>query len=364
MPITIRFGQPCFGDAEKEAAAEVMKHRDLTNAGRVRAFEEAFEQYVGGGIAVAVSNCTAALYLAFLGRVGPGDEVIVPALTHAATAHAIELHGAKPVFVDVWPTTGVMDTELIEEKITPKTKAICVVHHLGRAAYMRTTMDIARRHDLFVVEDCAQALGTKHTNAAGEEHVGLIGDVGCFSFYPVKHITTGEGGMFLTKHPVRAEEARMAREFGKHPISGEFVKLGGNFRMTEWSGAIGAVQIGRMGEFLERRKKNYEILKRALDGAQVLDVCNGSHYALCVMLPNKANRDRIREKLHTIRIETSIYYPKPVPMLEYYQEKYGYRREDFPVAEDICRRSLCLSVGPHLDGHHMMYVASQFKAVA
>ncbi len=359
MPITIRFGQPCFGDAEKEAAAEVMKHRDLTNAGRVRAFEEAFEQYVGGGIAVAVSNCTAALYLAFLGRVGPGDEVIVPALTHAATAHAIELHGAKPVFVDVWPTTGVMDTELIEEKITDNTKAICVVHHLGRAAYMRTTMDIARRYGLFVVEDCAQALGTNHI----ETHVGLIGDVGCFSFYPVKHITTGEGGMFLTKHPAWADQARMAREFGKHPISGEFVSVGGNFRMTEWSGTIGAVQIGRMGEFLERRKKNYEILQRSLTGFQFLDT-NGSHYALTVLLPNKANRDRIREKLHTIRIETSIYYPKPVPLLEYYQEKYGYRREDFPVAEDICRRSLCLSVGPHLDGKNMVYVASQFKAVA
>ena len=363
MPITIRFGQPCFGDAEKEAAAEVMKHHHLTNAGRVRAFEEAFEQYVGGGIAVAVSNCTAALYLAFLGRIGPGDEVLVPALTHAATAHAIELHGAKPVFVDVWPETGVMDTALVEEKITPNTKAICVVHHLGRPAYMRTTMDIARRHDFFVVEDCAQALGSIHTASNVETHVGLIGDVGCFSFYPVKHITTGEGGMFLTKHPALAEKARMAREFGKHPISGEFVNLGGNFRMTEWSGAIGAVQIGRMAEFLEKRKNNYDTLKRALNGVQLLET-NGSHYALCVMLPDNENRDRVLRKLHTIRIETSVYYPKPVPFLKYYQEKYGYKTEDFPVAEDICRRSLCLSVGPHLNGKHMAYVASQFKAVA
>ncbi|KKK82973.1 hypothetical protein LCGC14_2798060 [marine sediment metagenome] len=133
--------------------------------------------------------------------------------------------------------------------------------------------------------------------------------------------------------------------------------------MTEWSGAIGAVQIGRMGEFLERRKRNCEILKRALNGFQYLET-NGSHYALCVMLPNNGNRDRIRQKLHTIRIETSVYYPQPVPLLEYYQEKYGYKREDFPVAEDICRRSLCLSVGPHLNGEHMRYVASQFKAVA
>ena len=363
MPITIRFGQPCFGDGEKEAAAEVMKHHHLTNAGRVRAFEEAFEQYVGGGIAVAVSNCTAALYLAFLGRIEPGDEVLVPALTHPATAHAIELHGAKPVFVDVWPTTGVMDSELIEEKITPATKAICVVHHLGRQGYMRTTMDIARRHNLFVIEDCAQALGAKHASSAGEKHVGLIGDAGCFSFYPVKHITTGEGGMFLTKHPAWAEDARMAREFGKHPISGEFANLGGNFRMTEWSGAIGAVQIARMGEFLERRRKNSDILKRCLDGFQFLET-NGSHYALCVMLPNNGNRDRIRKKLHTIRIETSVYYPRPVPLTVYYQERYGYRPGDFPVAEDICRRSLCLSIGPHLDGNHMRYVASKFKEVA
>src|SRR5581483_10945820 len=158
-----------------------------------------------------VSSGMAALHLSYIELgVGPGDEVIVPALTHTATAHAVEAVGAKPVFADCEIDTGNIDVSQLENLIGPKTKALSLVHFLGIPCEMDSIMKLAEKHRLKVVEDCALAIGTRYKG----KHAGLFGDTGCFSFYPAKHITTGEGGMLLSKHPGLAERAHKTRGFG------------------------------------------------------------------------------------------------------------------------------------------------------
>ena len=354
MWLRIKFGKPIFGASELAAVLEVLKKRRLTQGGNVLQFEERFQETVGGGRAVAVSSCMAALHLAYLAKgIGPGDEVLVPALTHVATVHAVELVGAKPVFIDAHPSSGQMDTDLIEAQITPRTKALGLVHFLGSPAYMRTTMDMARRHNLYVVEDCALALGTQHNGSSS--HVGLIGDVGCFSFYPVKHITTGEGGMFLTKHPELADRAAMMRSFGQDGDKNA-VLLGLNYRMTEMAAALGLEQLKRFADFRHRREANERFLRHALAGFDLL----GHNYALAVKVPDTKDRDDIRHRLLVDhQVETSVYYPCAVPSQRYYRAKYG--RVECPVADMICARYITMSVGPHLGEEDMIYQAKAFK---
>src|SRR5919112_4756843 len=183
----IPFGKPLLGDAERQAAADVLSGTTLTHGPRVKAFEAAFADFTQAPHAVATATCMASLHLAYLTLgIGPGDEVLVPAQTHVAMAHAVEICGAKPVFVDAEPRTGAVDLDLMEDLVTERTRAISVVHYLGLPVDMERVLALARPHDLFVVEDCAIALGATYRDV----HVGLHGDIGCFSFYPVKHITT------------------------------------------------------------------------------------------------------------------------------------------------------------------------------
>jgi perosamine synthetase len=360
MNLKIHFGRPMYGNEEQKAAAFILKKRKLTCAGQVKAFEEQFEQFVGGGQAVAVSSCMAALHLSYLVKgIGPGDEVIVPALTHVATVHAVELVGAKPCFVDCHPESGNLDPELIEGAVTERTRAISLVHFLGQPAYMRSTLALARKHNLYLVEDCALALGSRHglTNA----HVGLIGDCGSFSFYPVKHITTGEGGMFLTHNPELAEKARYMRSFGITEDKSDVISLGLNYRMTEMQGIIGQEQLNKLPRFLNIRRRNAELLRGILQqrGYKVI----GDSYALSVFVDVETDRNEVRHRLLQERIETSVYYARPVCDFTYYQKKYP-RRWDVPHARTICEKTIALPVGPHLTTDDIRWMADQFcKAV-
>ncbi|ODS33767.1 MAG: aminotransferase arnB [Candidatus Scalindua rubra] len=244
----IPFGRPIIHDEEKKEVLDALSGHILTHGPRVRKFEKSFTDFVGGGHSLAVASCTAALHLAYfyLGT-GPGDEVIVPAQTHTATAHAVELWGGKPVFIDSEMETGNIDIDLIENSITVNTKAISVVHYLGMPVDMKKIRIIAKRHNLFVVEDCALAIGSYFNDI----HAGLHGDVGCFSFYPVKHMTTGEGGMLVTKHKEIAEKINRQRAFGidrqiterKVPGVYDIGMLGFNYRMSEIQAALGIEQL-------------------------------------------------------------------------------------------------------------------------
>ena len=199
---------------------------------------------------------------------GPGDEVIVPAQTHTATAHAVELTGARAVFVDVERDTGNIDIAAFEAAITPRTKGVAPVHFLGMPVDMTRLVEIARRHKLFVLEDCALAFGTRIDGT----HAGLFGDAGVFSFYPVKHITTAEGGMIITRDAQLAASLKLRKAFGvdrthaerKVPGTYDVVALGFNYRMSEIHCALGIEQVKKLPGFLEQRARNYSALSKAL----------------------------------------------------------------------------------------------------
>lgn len=363
-----------IGAEEQAAVAEVLAGGVLAHGPRVQAFEQAFAAYTGAPQAVATGSCTAALHLVYdhLGF-GPGDEVIVPAMTHVATAHAVEYVEAKPVFVDAELRTGNIDIAQIESAITTNTRAISVVHFLGMPVDMEAVMAIARKHGLVVIEDCALALGT----CLQQDHAGLWGDVGCFSFYPVKHITTGEGGMVITRSANLADSVRLKRAFGmdKHvgqrsiPGLYDVLALGYNYRMGEVQAAMGIEQLKRLPAFLEARKANYDALTEGLQDIDEIQLLESSHdhfessyYCHTMILKQGgAMRFNLIRELQQRGVGTSIYYPHPVPALTYYVQKYGTTEGDFPAASRIANASVALPVGPHLDVEDMAFIAAQVK---
>lgn len=371
----IQFGMPIIGEEEKNAVMEVLSGPILVHGPRAKQFESSFSSFVGGGYATSVANCTAALHLTYfyLG-LGPGDEVIVPAQTHNATAHAVELSSATPVFVDCERKTGNIDILQIESAITERTKAISLVHFLGMPVNMDALNQIAKKHNLFVVEDCALAMGTYYKG----QHAGLLGDIGCFSFYPVKHMTTAEGGMLLSRNQSMIEKLTRQKAFGVDRTVGErkipgvydVLMLGFNYRMSEVHCALGIEQLKRLPGFLKKREENYQILSRELSQLDEVTQLQSSHaeykssyYCLSAILNQKLapKRFEIVSALNQMGVGTSVYYPKPVPHLKYYQDKYGYSDSSFPNASWISYNSIALSVGPHLNSDDMTYTADCLK---
>jgi len=367
----IPFARPLLGREEKQAAAEVLDGHILVHGPKTLEFEKKFAKWSGSNESVAVSSCTAGLHLAYFNLgVGPGDEVIVPAMTHVATAHAIELTGATPVFVDAEIKTGNIDINRIEEEINSNTKALSVVHFLGMPVDMDRINKIALKHNLFVVEDAALAFGSRYKGI----HAGLLGDVGVFSMYPVKHITTLEGGIILSKHKEVLNEFSLKRAFGvdrthtdrKIPGQYDVNRLGLNYRMNELQAALGICQIDRLNGFLKIRKKNHEILSAKLTEEDRVhhflsshDKFRSSYYCKSVILREQlsSNRLKIIQELSSRGVGTSIYYPCPVPQLSYYKEKYGFQKGQFKVAEKIAYQSIALPVGPHLAEGDAEYIA-------
>lgn len=373
----IRFGAPIIGNEERNAVLQVLSGSQLVHGPKAKQFESDFSACIGGGYALSVASCTAGLHLAYLNLgIGPGDEVIVPAQTHVASAHSVEYTGAKPVFVDVDGITGNIDIDQLEQAITPRTKAVCVVHYLGLPVNMDRVTEIASRHDLFVVEDAALALGARYKGV----HAGLLGDVGCFSFYPVKHITTAEGGMFVSRHKSVADKVVRLKAFGYDKMVGERAVpglydvdlLGYNYRMNEIEAAIGVEQLKRASGFLTKRSENDSALRKALDGiGEITCLASGggdfehAHYCLVVVLSDSiaAKRFDIINGLRDLGVGTSVYYPGPVPHLKYYREKYNLGGIAYPNAARISNQSIALSVGPHLDVEDMDYVGKMFQKV-
>ncbi|HEX4070594.1 MAG TPA: DegT/DnrJ/EryC1/StrS family aminotransferase [Planctomycetaceae bacterium] len=373
----IPFGRPMIGEEERRAVLEVLSGPILTHGPHVHEFEQVFARFTKAPFAVATASCTAALHLAYLHLgIGPGDEVIVPTQSHVATAHAVEYCSARPVFVDSEPRTGNIDIDAIEASITERTRALSVVHYLGLPVDMDRVMAIARRHNLFVVEDCALAIGSYYKGT----HAGLIGDVGCFSFYPVKHITTAEGGMLITRHADVAKSLSMQRAFGidrnivsqrKTPGDYDVERLGFNYRLNEIGAAMGLAQMQRVEVFLAKRHENDRALRNRLaeiDEVELLDSSRpgieSSHYCLPILLkdPLAAKRLDVMESLGKRGVGCSVYYPRPIPHMSYYRKKYGDSDATFPVAARISKCSIALPIGPHVEAEDIVYIAEQVKS--
>lgn len=375
---SIPFGRPLITDDDRKAVLDVLDGPILTHGPRCHDFETSFAAFMQGGNSVTTSSCTAAmhLYYMYLG-IGIGDEVIVPALSHVATAHSVEITGATPKFVDVTADTGTLDPQLIEAALTSATKAISVVHFNGMPTNMTAVMEIASKHGLPVLEDCATALGATW----GGTHVGMFGDGAAFSFYPAKHITSAEGGMFTSRRHKVADKIRRLRGFcydrslnerklpGIYDVNG----LGLNYRMSELQAALGASQLSRFAAMLEIRDVNAAAYADALKDVadvRILKSTDGrardSHYCLTVMLdgPLAGARDNILARLTEEGIGVSVHYPHPLPRLSYYKDKYGYNAAHFATAECIADRSFNLPVAPHIDRAARERIVETFIKIA
>jgi perosamine synthetase len=361
--------------AERDAVCAVLSSSQFVHGPVTKEFERRFAERVGTKYAVSVSSCTAGLHLAlFVNDVGPGDEVIVPAMTHVATAHAVEYCGARPIFVDVLPESGNIDPQAVTRLITAKTKAIMVVHYLGLPCNMDRIVPAAEKAGALIIEDCALAVDAKYDG----RKCGALGNAGCFSFYPVKHMTTLEGGMVTTSDERIAEAVRKRKAFGYDRMLGERAKpgiydvdqLGYNYRMNEVEAAVGLGQLDKLDDFQQRRSRNFKILKDSLVSypeITVFEAVQGkavsSHYCLNAVLPRDGsiNRDSVVEVLKNLGIGTSVHYPVAVPLMRYYRGKYGYADGDFPVAEWLAAQTISLPVGPHLSAEDAAYVGNSVK---
>ena len=370
----IPFGKPIIGEEERNAVMAVLGGTQLVHGPRAKEFEANFAAFCGGH-ATSVASCTAGLHLAYFDMgIGPGDEVIVPAQTHVATAHAVEFTGATCVFVDADPQTGNVDPDAVADAVTPRTRAISIVHYLGLPVDMAPIITIANRHDLAVIEDCALAIGSYYEGT----HCGLIGNLGCFSFYPVKHITTAEGGMVLSKDQDTIKRIERKKAFGldrtvterKVPGIYDVTMLGYNYRMNELAAALGVEQMKKVGSFLAARTENTRALRAALgkiDEVELLWAGDtrivSSHYCTAAILDDRTapHRFEIVRRLNEAGVGTSVYYPNAVPHMTYYKQKYGTPEGAFPHATRISNQSIALPVGPHLDPSDMEYIADTLK---
>ena len=353
---------------EMRAVAKVLRSGNLTSKSgsgpNVMKFENAFSNYIGTKYAVAMNNGTAALHAALLAAdVCRGDEVIVPSFTFVATAEVVVLAQAKPVFVDIDPQTYCMDPSEVEVAITDRTKAIIPVHLYGLPAAMDEIMEIAREHNLVVIEDAAQAHGAKQ----GEKFTGNLGDMGCFSFYGGKNMMTGEGGMVTTNSRRFVNELRAIRNHGEAKEY-ESVMLGHNYRMPEIEAAIGLVQLSKLPKFLEARSKNAEILLEMLkksDGLQLPITPFGYEHAWYVFTirllgANASKRNKVLQKIRGRHIDARVYYRKPIHLFSYYQKCFG----SFKLGrtETAARQIFSLPVHPGLKEKDLKRIASAVRA--
>ena len=354
------YNRSLIGQEEIDAVVEVLRGGWLTTGARTREFEAAFARYVGAGNTVALNSCTAALHLALVATgIREGDEVILPTMTFAASGEVIFYLGARPVLVDCLPNSFQLDPEQVERKITSRTRAILPVHFAGAPCDLDPICDLARRHNLKVIEDAAHALPTRYKGRM----VGTFGDITCFSFYATKTLTTGEGGMVATENPDYTENIRRLSLHGiskdawkRYSAEGswryDILEVGYKYNMTDLQAALGLTQLAKCDSMLARRAyiaNCYNHLLESLDGFTTLpapaDIEHAWHLYI-VQVSHEAltiNRDRVVEELKNRGIGTSVHFI-PLHLHPLYQTKLGYRDGDFPNAEERFSRAISLPI--------------------
>ena len=364
---TIPFSSPDIQDSDLKAIESVIRSGWLTHGKYSERLEELFCEYTGANYASTVSNCTAGLHLSCLAAgFGPGNEVIVPAQTHTATAHAVEFTGAKAVFADVDPLSGNIVLNEIESKLTHHTKGIIPVHMAGHPCNMKDIKAFCKKNDVLLIEDCAHAIGT----IVEGEHAGNFGITGCFSFYPTKQITTGEGGVVISNDKGIINEIKKLKAFGidtppelrTKPGVYDVRELGYNYRMTDFQAALGVGQMERYESNVTGRRKNAKLyceLLKHINGISFTDYFDDHSYFLFqIILDESINRDKILVGLKENGIGISIHYATPVPLMSYYKNKYGNRIEDFPNAVQYGEQSISLPVHAMLSDEDIEYVCN------
>lgn len=353
----IPLAQPLIGVEERAAVMRVLDSGNLAQGPEVAAFEDDFSHLVEGRHCVAVNSGTAALHLGMLAAgIGIGDEVIVPSFSFAATANAVSLCGATPVFADIEHATFCMDPAAVAAAITPRTAALMPVHLYGHPAAMTNLATLADRHGLLLVEDAAQA----HGAALNGRPIGALGQLAAFSFYPTKNITTGEGGMIVTDDESIARAARLLRNQGmEQRYHNEIV--GFNARMTDLGAAIGRVQLRKLQGWNAARRHNAARLDAGLRGVLTPSVAKGATHVYHQYTMRSRSRDRLMAGLAERGIGTGVYYPVPIHRLPVYASM---STPALPETERAAAEVLSLPVRPDLAAEEMSAVIDAVNEVA
>lgn len=359
----LMFGAPVISEEEISSVAECLRSGWIGVGAIAEGFEQEFARYKGAPYAAAVSSGTAALHLALVALgIGAGDEVIAPTMTFCSTIHSIVHAGAKPVLVDCRRTTFNMDPQAVGQRVTSRTKAILVVHMCGRCCEMDPILDLARRHRLWVIEDCAHAIEASYHGRPA----GLMGDVGCFSFYPTKNITTGDGGMVIT------QDRRLFRRIKSLSLHGmnvnawarfvggsceyKVLEAGFKYNMTDVAAALGLPQLADVERRWTRREEIWHAYTDRLKELPLLlppppepDTRHAYHlYTPLLLLERlKVQRETVIAALRAENIRVGIHYV-PVHMQPYYRRRFGFQASAFPNAAFVGKRTLSLPLSPRL----------------
>ena len=365
----IQVCEPLVGERELQYVADCIRTNWISSRGKyLDEFEQKFADYCGCKYGVTATSGTTALHLALatLG-IGKGDEVIVPTFTMTASVCAIIYTGAKPVLVDSEPRFWNIDVTKIEEKVTGKTKAIMPVHIYGHPCDMDPIMDIASRYNLYVVEDAAEVHGAEYKG----RKMGSIGDMGCFSFYANKIITTGEGGMVLTNSKEMADRAKRLRDLAHSPEKRySHTDIGFNYRMTNIQASIGLAQLESIDQFVEMRRQNasfYNSYLRELPGITLPSEAEWAKnvywmYSIVIQDEFGLSRDQLMEELAEKGIETRAFFI-PMHLQPCFRDMGLFDGETYPVAEDLGIRGLFLPSSTGLTLEQKTYVCESLKEI-
>jgi perosamine synthetase len=353
----IPIARPIIGDEEINSVVKVLRSGNLTQGLEVEEFEKEFSKLVSGRESIAVNSGTSGLHIALLAMgISKGDEVIVPSFTFAATANAVSLTGATPVFVDIERDTFNIDPNAIIDSISKKTRAIIPVHLYGQPAAMNEIVKIATINELFVIEDSSQA----HLAKLSDKPVGTFGDAGVFSFYPTKNMTSGEGGMITTGLSMVSTRCRLLRNQGmERKYENEIVGL--NNRMTDIHAAIGRVQLSKLQSWTDMRRSNASFYDANLEGVLIPFVspnCYHVYHQYTIRIVGH-NRDEFAKELERRGVGTGIYYPTPVHKLKSFGS-----RLNLPETYDACREVLSIPIHPTLSQTELEHIVSSVNAVA
>ncbi len=361
-----------FDEKEEDALLEVLRSKWISTGPKTFEFEKEFSKKLDVPYTLAVSNCTAALHIALrVAGIGRGDEVIVPSLTFVATANAVKFVDATPVFCDIIGVTDLtINPDYLETLITEKTRAIIVMHYAGFACDMKRIMEIAKKHDIKVIEDASHAPMSEYSG----KKLGTIGDIGCFSFFSNKNLSTAEGGMFVTQNAEYFEKAKAMRSHGMAVLSYQKAKghvaeydvtdLGYNYRMDDLRAALGCVQLKKIEMDIQNRNNVRNLYTKHLSGVNEIVVpfldynFYSSNYIFPIILmnSNKSIREQVRVKLRESGIETSVHYPPVHKFSLYYKDG-----SVLPHTEYVADNEITLPMYGSLDEEDVMHVVDSLK---
>ncbi len=374
----IPYGRQSIDDDDIQSVVDVLQSEWLTTGPMVPAFEKSVADFSGAAHAVAVSNGTAGLHCAmFAAGVGPGDEVVAPTMTFAASTNAALYVGAKPVFADIDPATLLVDPASVEKKITPRTKAIVAVDYGGQTCDYDSLCAIAQRHKLILIADACHALGATYKG----KPAGKLADLSVFSFHPVKHITTAEGGLVTTDNPDFARRLRLFRSHGistdhreraeKGILHYEMIELGYNYRLSDLQCALGLSQMKKLSQWVKRRNEiahAYAEGLRDFEKVELLKVRSDSmhayHLYVIKLRLDRLSRDRntIFSEMRNAGIGVNVHYP-PVYSHPYYKRLFGDQRTNFPATEKVASQILSIPMYPAMTDAEVQKVIYAIRAL-